>query len=153
MEDKRIVELALEALEKQRMAVDEEINELTAQMKRGDHIEPAAVRRSRKSGPQSAAARRAVSVRMKAYWAARRKAQAAKAAPAKPTRKTMSAAAKKAISRKMKLAWAKRKAAWAPKKLAKSQQSVAARKAQSVRMKEIWAKRKAAAKKSSYFPV
>lgn len=126
MEKERVLQLALEAMEQQRLTVEEEIRELTAQLEGRSHIEAmpfAAPSRRRahrraKTGPQSAAARRAVSERMKAYWA-KRKAQAVRAA--------------------------------APNKSApaKPHQSAAARKAQSARMKEIWAKRKAEAAKKA----
>lgn len=108
MEQVKVLELALEALQKQKMAVEEEIRQLTADLGRGQFAPPpitARARRLRKSGPQSAAARKAVSVRMKAYWVKRR------AEAAKVTHRKMSAAAKKAISQKMKAAWARRKAA------------------------------------------
>jgi len=143
----------------QRMAVDDEIRELTAQLKGRDHFRaaPITARRSAKIGPQSAAARKAVSLRMKAYWAARRKSQATKTAPAKATRRTMTSAARKAISEKMKITWAKRKAqavkAAAPKKSAPAKtgertMSAAAKKAISQKLKLAWAKRKAEAGKS-----
>ena len=60
-----------------------------------------------KRKPMSAAAKKAVSQRMKAYWATRKKSSAPAAAPpAQPTatrkRKPMSAAAKKAMSKRLK---------------------------------------------------
>ena len=64
----------------------------------------------------SAAARKAVSRRMKAYWAKRRKPSApAPDSPAQPTAKQkrkrapMSTAAKRAMSKRLKAYWAKRK--------------------------------------------
>lgn len=131
MDNDRLLHLALEVLEERKKAVETQIAELMGQFRDGI-VAPSGKRRTRtaperrarnqaKAGPQSAAARKAVSLRMKAYWAERRKAKAAKAvapkkaAPAKSTRRTMSAAAKKAISQKMKLAWAKRKAEAAKK--------------------------------------
>ena len=64
----------------------------------------------------TAAEKRAIGRRMKAYWAKRRKASApAAASPAQPTatqkrkRAPMSAAAKKAMSKRLKAYWAKRK--------------------------------------------
>ena len=66
----------------------------------------------------TAAQRKQQAARMKAFWAAKRKAsgKTAKAAVATPAplarkRKPMTAAQKKALSVKMKAAWAKRKAA------------------------------------------
>ena len=71
-----------------------------------------------KRKPMSAAAKKAVSQRMKAYWAERRKPSApAAASPAQPTatqkrkRAPMSTAAKKAMSKRLKAYWAKRKRA------------------------------------------
>jgi len=67
--------------------------------------------------PMSAAARKAVSARMKASWAKRKKVTGgptprAKTAPTTKTGRTpMSAAARKAVSVRMKASWAKRKRA------------------------------------------
>ncbi len=66
--------------------------------------------------PMSAAARKAVSVRMKASWAKRKqasqptpKASSQSQTATKTGRKPMSAAARKAVSVRMKASWAKRK--------------------------------------------
>ncbi len=83
--DNRIIELAIEALENQRAVIEAEIAGLNfALRKQRGYVAAAAkagpsqLRRPQKGGPQSAAARRAVSRRMKAYWA-KRKAGRAKA--------------------------------------------------------------------------
>ncbi len=73
-------------------------------------------KRKQKGRGMSAAARKAVSRRMKRYWAERKKPSAPVAnSPAQPTatqkrkRAPMSAAAKKAMSKRLKAYWAKRK--------------------------------------------
>ena len=142
--DKRIVELALEALQERKNALDVEIAQLSAELK-GGTTTPSGKRRTRtaaerrahshamklygrrkrtastrtkpKSGPQSAAARKAVSERMKAYWA-KRKAQAPapkKAAPATGNPQNDECCRQEGISEKMEIAWAKRKAKAAKK--------------------------------------
>ena len=84
MEHKRILELALEALEKKKTQVETEIEALRAEMRgRGG------VTAKRKAGPtagpsgrrrtRTPAERKAQSKRMKAYWAAKKAAAAAKA--------------------------------------------------------------------------
>ncbi len=79
---------------------------------------PKAKATPRKRQAMSAAQKKAVSKRMKAYWAKRQKPTAATAtAPAQPkatqkrTRKSWSAAAKKAMSKRIKASWAKRRKA------------------------------------------
>jgi len=79
--DKRIIELAIEALENRKAAVETEIAGLEAAMsKRRGRIaatakasHPVKARGAvRKPRQQSAVARKAISKRMKAYWAKRR---------------------------------------------------------------------------------
>ncbi len=79
--DDREKELAIEALEQRKAAVEMEITELKAAMSKRRGRTAAAATASqpakakglvRRLGPQSAAARRAISKRMKAYWAKRR---------------------------------------------------------------------------------
>ena len=86
--DKRIVELALEALKVRKVAIETEIAEVEAELRGLHRGTPGKASRAgkakragatRKSGPQSAAARKAVSARMKLYWA-KRKAEEARAA-------------------------------------------------------------------------
>jgi hypothetical protein len=73
--DKRLIELALEALAVRKAALDAEIAKMRSQL--GARVAvakaPAAKpSRKRKRGPQSKSARKAQSERMKAYWAKRR---------------------------------------------------------------------------------
>ena len=84
MEHKRILELALEALEKQRTQVEAEVEALRAEMrdsgratlerKTGPTTRPKGKRRAK-----TPAERKAQSKRMKAYWVAKKAAVAAKA--------------------------------------------------------------------------
>jgi hypothetical protein len=97
--DHRIIELALEALKSRKAAIDEEIEDLQAELR--SLVKPSA--------------RKSQSERMKAYWA-RKRAESAKlsAAQAPKTvvrrRRPRSAAQKKAQSERMKAYWAKRRA-------------------------------------------
>ncbi len=77
--EKRVIELALEALEKRKAAIEEEIAQIRGQLTGSPRAARAAVKAAqpRKRGPRSRAARRAQSERMRAYWAKRR-AEAAK---------------------------------------------------------------------------
>ena len=82
----RLIELAIEALETQRSAIDKEITALRAGFRAGIRAlqsrgKPAS-RKAKKRSPgkqsqkkrgMSAAAKKAQSLRMKAYWAKRRK--------------------------------------------------------------------------------
>ncbi len=81
--DVSIIALAIEALERRKEAIQAEIDALRGAKGAGPRSakRSAAVRRpravksegtARKPGPQSAAARKAISERMKAYWAKRR---------------------------------------------------------------------------------
>ncbi len=76
--------------------------------------QPTAKATLRKRQGMSAAQKKAVSKRMRAYWA-KRKTSTAATTPAQPkatqkrTRKPMSAAAKRAMSKRLKASWAKRK--------------------------------------------
>jgi predicted nucleic acid-binding Zn-ribbon protein len=113
MDRTRILELALEALEKQRTDVEAaitEIRELRDGNKRKIAGKPdmsAIVALKRRS--KTKAERKAQAKRMREYWAAK-KLQAAKVSPAGAKRRPKSAAEKKALSLKMKQVWAKRKA-------------------------------------------
>jgi hypothetical protein len=109
--DKRILELALETLEKNRAQLQAEIDAIRSGLKGAFKPEAVAAQR----GAKSAAERRAQSLRMKAYWAAKRspatKVQpAGEASSAKPKMGPQSAAAKKAQSLRMKAFWKKKKA-------------------------------------------
>ena len=73
--DKRLIELALEALELRKAALDAEIAKMRSQLGgRAVAAKPPAakLRGKKKRGPQSKSARKAQSERMKAYWAKRR---------------------------------------------------------------------------------
>jgi hypothetical protein len=120
MDQNRILELALEGLQKQKAGIDAEIEAIQAELRgkgsavRQARLFPSAVTGKRKRTP---AGRKAQAERMRLYWAEKR-AKAAKiaAAPktspsASPKRKAKTAAEKKALSLKMKQIWKKRKAA------------------------------------------
>lgn len=118
--NKRILELALEALEAQRIKLDaeiEQVGELMGGIPRKTikrPVMPTLVVIKRRS--KTAAERKSQSERMKAYWAARRGQAAkisttAKQSPAGTKRRPKTAAEKKALSLKLKEAWAWRKAA------------------------------------------
>jgi hypothetical protein len=125
MEKNRILELAIETLERQKSEIDAEIESLRSQMGGFKKTSPSkrvtsAVKVTKK-GVKSAAERKAHSQKMKKVWAAR-KAKKAKAAKAKPVKAKAGAkvrlkteAEKKALSLKMKEVWKKRKAEAAAK--------------------------------------
>ena len=104
MEHKRILELALEALEKQRTQIEGEIEAIRAEMRGGSRATSTRKAESTASLPgkrraKTTAERKAQSKRMKAYWAAKRALKAASAkklTPASPKRRSKSAAEKKA---------------------------------------------------------
>ena len=76
--DKRLIELALEALEVRKASIDSEIASLRAQLAGRGKVPGIAGKAGiagKKRGPQSKAARKAQSERMKAYWAKRRAAK------------------------------------------------------------------------------
>ena len=115
----RILELALETLEKRRAAIDSEIANVQAALKgmrvatMAGLIPPPSGRRR----PKSAAEKKALSLKMKRIWAEKR-AQAGKTKKATftgPKRRSKTIAQKKALSVSMKKAWAKRKAEAAQK--------------------------------------
>jgi len=114
MDQNRILELALETLEKQRMEIDRaiaEIREFQDGKKRVFARNPEVstlVVVKRRSRTQSE--RKAQAQKMKQYWAATR-ARAAKAKkPTPPNLKPKRVTANKAISEGMRAYWAKRKA-------------------------------------------
>jgi hypothetical protein len=73
--EKRILELALEALEGQRALLSAEIEMIRTQLDSGAKAKPNLKNaRAGKRKARSAAQRKAQSERMKAYWAARKKA-------------------------------------------------------------------------------
>jgi hypothetical protein len=86
----RIIELALEALEARKTALDAEITALRAGLKpgrgRAQSSDSRAERPVRRRAPRSAAARKAQSERMKEYWARRRGEGTSKAATGRKAR-------------------------------------------------------------------
>lgn len=119
MDRNRILELAIEALQKQKAGIDEEMESIKAELKgTGVPIRQTTPPVTRRGRTRTAAERKVQAQRMREYWA-KRKAKAArpvaavKTAPAVKSTKTrsMTAAHKKALSLKMKQVWKKRKAA------------------------------------------
>jgi hypothetical protein len=112
MDQNRILELALETLEKQRMEIDRaiaEIGELQDGNKRlisKKQETPTLIAVKRRSRTQSE--RKAKAQKMRQYWAATRAAKAKKPTP--PNLKPKRASTNKAISEGMRAYWAKRKA-------------------------------------------
>jgi hypothetical protein len=107
-----ILELALETLELKKAALDAEIETLRAQLGGNIQIAAAGVPTPRGSKGKSAAEREAVSLRMKAYWQARRDKAASPASAQKPATinaKPELSAANMARAAKMKAYWAKRR--------------------------------------------
>jgi hypothetical protein len=120
MNNKRILELALETLQKQRAVVEAEIEAVRSELRgltgipRANRAGTAAPLSGRRR-PKSPAEKKAQSERMKAYWAAKRagsvKAPSGRKARSQSRRRrVISAAARKAQSLKMKQIWAQRKA-------------------------------------------
>jgi nucleoid-associated protein YgaU len=123
MDRNRILELALEGLQKQKAGIDQEIEMIQAELSgRGSTVRekpfvPAVgTARGRLRTP---AERKAQGERMRQYWAAKR-AKAAKVTTAPktspaagPKRRMKTAAEKKALSLKMREIWKKRRAATA----------------------------------------
>jgi hypothetical protein len=120
MDQNRILELALQMLEKQKAGIEAELEMIRSELTgKGSTIRekkaatPAGTQRGRRRTP---AERKAHSEAMRKYWAAKRgKAAKVAAAPktspaAGPKRKAKTAAEKKALSLKMKQVWAKRRA-------------------------------------------
>jgi hypothetical protein len=121
MTDRRILELALEALNARRTAVEAEIQELTAALKGGiSRVTTSVSRAAKKRRPKSRAERKAQSIRMKQIWEKRRTKGAEiirheKTIPEAPKRRPKTAAEKRALSQKMKLVWARKRAEAAKK--------------------------------------
>jgi hypothetical protein len=110
MDQNQLLELAVEALARQKAAVDAEIEAIRAELKGAGTTRTArsvadGVVRKRRMPP---AARKAQSDRMKKIWAARKRQAAKKGIPSKL--KSKRATVNKAISVAMKAAWARRKA-------------------------------------------
>ena len=97
--DTRIVELALEELNRRENAIETEIAELESELSSSRH------------GSWRSTAGKSQSQRMKEYWAQRRANSAKLSASAPGKRRPKTAVEKKALSKRMKTYWAKRKAA------------------------------------------
>ncbi len=117
MEQKRVLELALESLNRKKAGIDEEIETLRNELdgtgtaiRQTPSLPSTGTRRGRTRTP---AQRKAQAQRMREIWKKRKAAAAVKTAPAAASRKTrsMTDARKKALSLKMKAVWKKRKAA------------------------------------------
>jgi len=116
MDQNRILELAIEELEKQKAELAAQIEDLRAELKGAGSraarkVMPVAAT-AQKQRSKTLAERKALSRKLKAIWAAK-KLQKAKAPKPKGRRKT--AAEKKALSLKMKAVWAKKRAGAAGK--------------------------------------
>jgi len=110
--DNRILELAVETLEQRKADIDAEIAMLKAQLGGDIQVTAAGAPLPQRRKGKSAAERKAVSLRMKAYWQARR-ATASKPASAKKSASVKAKpelnAANKSRSAKLKAYWAKRR--------------------------------------------
>jgi len=124
MDRQRLLELALQELQRQRAVIEEEIETLRNDLK----ITGAAVRQmtlsasagTRRGRPRTAAERKVQAQRMREIWAARRAAHVAVNSASLKTAQSASAKVKTAAQRKaiglaMKEAWKRRKAAAAKK--------------------------------------
>jgi hypothetical protein len=118
MDNKRLLELALETLLAKRTEIERSIAEIREMQDgkrriftRNPEISALLVVKKRS---RTQAQRKALSRRMKQIWAAKKR-QTAKPSPSKAKRKPMSAARKRALSLKMKQIWAKKKSAVAKK--------------------------------------
>jgi hypothetical protein len=115
MDRNRVLELALEGLEKEKAEIEQEIAMIQAEMRGvGSIVQqaadvPATVAGRRRS--RTPAEREAQGERMRQYWATRKGKTEKVTDAAGPKRRAKTAAEKKAISLKMKEAWKKRKAA------------------------------------------
>ena len=121
MDRNRILELAIEALEKQKAGIDEEIVAIQAELKgTGAAIRQTTSPVTRRGRTRTAAERKAQAQRMREYWAEKR-ALAAKSrvamntSPVSGKGRRKSTAEKKALSLKMKQVWARRRAEGAKK--------------------------------------
>jgi hypothetical protein len=110
--NQRILELAVEELERQRAEIIAEIEAIRAELRGSSTTGKAKSEADSRRRPRSAAQKKAQSEKMKVYWAKRLQ-KAGKKNPSKP--KANKAAAGKAISSAMRVYWAKRKAESAAK--------------------------------------
>ncbi len=112
--DKRILELAVEALESQKARLEAEIEVIRTQLRGGSERSTAVAPTAGRRRHRTTAERKAQSERMRAYWAARKgrgaKGRAArKSAAGRSKYGPKTAAARKAQSERMKAYWAKRR--------------------------------------------
>ena len=128
MDKNRILELAIESLERQKAGIDAEIESLRSEIKGSKpapSLKTTPAKPAKKSG-KSEAERRAQSIKMKKVWAERKakekKGKEKKASSARPAKTKAAAkirpkteAEKKALSLKMKEVWKKRRAEAAQK--------------------------------------
>lgn len=74
--DKRLIELAIEALEQRKASIDAEIAAIRAELTGRGRVASISLTKAavapKKRGPRSKAARKAQSERMRAYWAKKR---------------------------------------------------------------------------------
>src|SRR5213593_4737320 len=93
----RLIELAIEALESKKAAIDAEIAQLRKELRPARRRRPARARRVAKKSRISAAGRKALSERMTAHWAEWRTERAKTAAKArKPPRRAQTKPKQKA---------------------------------------------------------
>jgi hypothetical protein len=112
MDKNRILELAIEELQKQKAGIDAEIDYIRKELNRtGPGLRQAAPTPERmgRKRARTPAERRAQAQRMREYWAAKR--LAGKTSHVSAKARTKSDAHKLALSLKMKEVWKKRKAA------------------------------------------
>ena len=117
MDQKQILELALETLNRQKAGIDEEIAAIQAELgtRAAFRQTESASDGKRRGRRRTAAERKAQAQRMREYWAKRRTQKPKPASAAKPSAgakiRSMTAAQKKALSIKMREVWKRRKAA------------------------------------------
>ena len=117
MDRNRLLELAVEQLQRQKAGIDAEIDAIRVELngaRLGSRQAGPAPERTGRKRVRTPSERRAQAQRMREYWAAKRR--AGKTSPAHSKAKTKSAAQKSALSLKMKEVWKKRKAAAAKAK-------------------------------------
>jgi hypothetical protein len=119
MDRHRILELAVEELERQKTAVDAEITAIRAELgetgsKTTENVK-LTVAVAGKNRRRTPAEREAQSLRLKKYWAAKRAKAAKTKKPNSPKPKLEKAPVGKAISKAMRIYWAKKRAETANK--------------------------------------
>jgi len=85
MDQYRLLELALEELQREKERIEQEIQSIQAELKgTGTAVQPLPSAGTRRGRMRTPAERKAHSLAMKKYWAAKRKARAAKPAASVP---------------------------------------------------------------------